>query len=170
MAYPRLRCTTPWSRSRRFRAVWSSDHGTAGASVDCAVVELPTARFATTSRVPSSRGEPRRHYAEASPTSAVALPMAARALCRPDSRNRYHRPAYRRWADDSDQCDVIIPDATAGSERVAPHAAIAVPQTPWVGDVRPFVCRAWTSSCRTRACFRASSGSRPSTRLRPTVP
>src|SRR5439155_11044740 len=75
--------------------------------------------------VPSSRGEPRRLLRRgALQLRRLHYRWRRGHSCRPDSRNRYHRPAYGRWADDSDQCDVIIPDATAGSERVAPHAAI----------------------------------------------
>ena len=47
----------------------------------------------------------------------------------------------------------------------------ASPQTPWVGNVRPFIVLSSSNSCPIRRrCFRAMSGSRPSIRRRPMAP
>jgi hypothetical protein len=110
----------------RFRAIRSSDHGTAGR-----VGRLCSRRGSLPHTsllflvVPGSRGEPRRLLRRgALKLRRLHCRWRRGHSCRPDSRDKHHRAAYGRRPDDSDQCDVIIPDATAGSGRVAPHATI----------------------------------------------
>ena len=100
-----------------------------GASVDCAVIEAAyrTLRYYFSS-FPVLVANLDAYLRRSAPrTSAGAPPTAVRALLsawRPPTN--YHRTtcAIRRRADDADRCDVIVPDAAAGTGRVAADAAV----------------------------------------------
>ena len=72
-------------------------------------------------------------------TSAVAPAMAGGHACRPDSRDEHYRLTDGRWADDPDWHDLVVSHVAAspGVWRLTPP--FAPPQTPWVGNVRPFI-------------------------------
>jgi len=88
---PRLRCTTPWSRSRAVSSRMVSDHGTAGSvgrlrsSRSC----LPHASLLLLG-VPSSRGEPRRLLRRGALQLRRCTTDGGAALLSARQPNRYH--------------------------------------------------------------------------------
>ena len=107
-----------------------------GASVDAAVVEA--AYRTLVNYFPLQAGDLGVLYMEAllNPDGAAKVEGRAVGLA---AANEHHRPAYGRWADDPDRCDVIFPHAAAGPGVWRLTPPFAPPQTPWVGNVRRFI-------------------------------
>ena len=121
-----------------------------GQSPDAAVIESAYTVSPTTSR-PSRRTSTVSTTRRSADSRTARRRSSACGTARTVGR-RHDRRAGGRRAGDADRLDVDRSRRTTpgpGVWRLTP-AALRAPQTPWVGQVRPFVLRPPTSSCRRR--------------------